>query len=154
MDQPIIYLDNHATTRVDPRVVEAMLPYFTQYYGNASSTSHELGRQALQAVELARQVTADAIGAAPRKSSSPAVLPKVTTWRYEVLRKSGAAPVIILSAFKPSTKLFWIHSRDWRATALTSLSCRLSLRIRPRPDVCRSSVWPLQFEMTHCWYRS
>ncbi|MFM8708814.1 MAG: aminotransferase class V-fold PLP-dependent enzyme, partial [Planctomycetia bacterium] len=41
-----IYLDNHATTRLDPRVLEAMLPWLTDHYGNAGSVTHEPGREA------------------------------------------------------------------------------------------------------------
>ncbi len=62
-----IYLDNHATTRVDPRVLDAMWPYFGEQYGNASSRHHVFGRAAEQAVETAREQVANLIGASPRE---------------------------------------------------------------------------------------
>jgi cysteine desulfurase len=62
-----VYLDNHATTRVDPRVVAAMLPFFTETFGNAGSTSHSYGWEAKAAVDAARESLAAAVGAAGRE---------------------------------------------------------------------------------------
>jgi cysteine desulfurase len=62
-----VYMDNHATTRVDPRVVDAMLPYFTDRYGNAGSTSHAFGWAAKDAVDAARTFVAAALNASPRE---------------------------------------------------------------------------------------
>lgn len=62
-----IYMDYHATTPCDPRVVEAMLPYFTEKFGNAASRNHQFGWEGEEAVENSRKQVADLIGASAKE---------------------------------------------------------------------------------------
>lgn len=62
-----IYLDHHSTTPVDPRVLEAMLPWFSESFGNAASRNHAYGWEAADAVDRAREQVAALIGAGPRE---------------------------------------------------------------------------------------
>lgn len=62
-----VYLDNQATTQCDPRVLEAMLPWFTERFGNPHSAEHRMGQEAEQAIETARSHIAALIGADPRE---------------------------------------------------------------------------------------
>ena len=67
MSRPPVYLDYHATTPVDPRVLEVMLPYFTEVFGNPASSSHQWGWKAQEAVEEARRRVAALIGGTARE---------------------------------------------------------------------------------------
>jgi cysteine desulfurase len=67
MSRARIYMDHHSTTPVDPRVLEAMLPYFTREFGNAASRSHAFGWRAEEAVESARESLGRIIGAGPQE---------------------------------------------------------------------------------------
>jgi cysteine desulfurase len=62
-----VYLDNNATTPCDPRVVEAMIPYFTENFGNAASRNHPFGWHAEEAVDYAREQVAKLVGADPKE---------------------------------------------------------------------------------------
>jgi cysteine desulfurase len=102
-----VYLDYQATTPTDPRVVEAMMPYFTVNFGNPHSKSHAFGREAEDAVEAARRQVADLVGAEPR----------------EIIFTSGATESNNL-AIKGSAR-FLRRRKDRIVTCLTEHKCVL-----------------------------
>lgn len=100
----MIYLDNNATTPVDPRVFKAIEPYLTEKFGNPSSASHSYGWQASMAVERARKQVAELINADPKKllwtSGATESNNTVITGRvlYEIYRNNNKTPHIITTA--------------------------------------------------------
>ena len=101
-----IYLDNHATTRLDPRVLEAMLPWLTDHYGNAGSVTHDLGREARAAVDSAREMFAAAIGATASEivftggateSNNLALLGSARRWRNREHGGVGSGHVVTVA---------------------------------------------------------
>src|SRR5262245_52479969 len=63
----LVYMDNHATTPMDPRVLEAMLPYFTEKFGNAASRNHQFGWDAEAAVDRGREQVGRILNAKPKE---------------------------------------------------------------------------------------
>lgn len=121
MPRPPVYLDCHATTPVDRRVLDAMLPYFTEVFGNPASSTHEWGWKAQEAVDRARQQVAAAIGATPREIvfTSGATESNNLAIRGAADRAPADRRHLIVSAIEHKSVLEVAHaleSQGWRVT--------------------------------------
>ena len=105
-----IYMDNAATTKTAPEVVEAMLPYFTEYYGNPSSV-YELAGISKKAVNEAREKIADVIGAKANEIYFTAGGTEADNW---AITKLTGTREIILSPQRWNTMRFCIPASGWK----------------------------------------
>jgi len=121
MPRPPVYLDCHATTPVDRRVLEAMLPYFSEVFGNPASSTHEWGWKAQEAVDEGRKQVAAAIGATPREVffTSGATESNNLAIRGVADRTLADRRHLIVSAIEHKSVLEVAHvleSQGWRTT--------------------------------------
>ncbi|MEO8372574.1 MAG: aminotransferase class V-fold PLP-dependent enzyme, partial [Candidatus Solibacter sp.] len=123
-----IYLDYHATTPVDPAVLEAMLPYFGPKFGNAASGTHSFGWEAEAAVEAARRRIAALAGASPREIvfTSGATESDNLALKGVVAAAGAAHPHIVTVATEHKAVLD-------TASALETAGCRVTI-LRPAAD--------------------
>lgn len=122
MTDHIIYMDNAATTATRPEVLEAMLPYFTEHYGNPSSI-HSVGRDARRAVENARKQVASALGCEPREVYFTAGGSESDNWAIRCAAKvtEGKGKHIITSAIEHHAVLHtcaYMEKQGYRVTYL------------------------------------
>jgi len=117
-----IYMDNMATTPVDPRVLEAMLPYFGPHFGNPSSKTHAFGLAAADAVERARAEVARSIGARPREIVFTAGATEANNLALKgVVATAGPGAHVITSAIEHKAVLDCCRTLEARGAEVTYL---------------------------------
>ena len=126
-NQPPVYLDYQATTPVDPRVLAAMLPWFTEKFGNPASITHAYGREAEAAVERARGQLASLIKADPR----------------EIVITSGATEANNL-AVKGALRFHTQFGKDRIVTLVTEHKCVLESAKAMEAEGCRATYLPVE----------
>ncbi len=150
---PTIYLDHAATTPTDPEVVSAMLPYFTQVFGNPSSI-YQIGQDSLAAVERSRRLIASILGCRSAEivftsgaTESNNLALKGVAWAARLADPEGPAPHLITTAIEHHAVLHAAESLRDQGFAVTVLDCDEQGLISPntlrqaiRPETCLISV--------------
>ena len=131
MNHKMIYLDNAATTAVRPEVLEAMLPWFTEHYGNPSSI-HTAGREAKVAVETARKQVAAAIGAQPQEIYFTGCGSESDNWAIRGLADVAKGKHIITSAIEHHAVLHTCEYLEKKGYEVTYLPVDEYGRVSPQ----------------------
>ncbi|MEW4531290.1 cysteine desulfurase family protein [Maioricimonas sp. JC845] len=127
-----IYLDHHATTPVDPRVLEAMWPWFSERFGNASSISHAYGHEAAEAVDEARREVAGLIGAAPEELVFTSGATEANNLAIKgVLQAAGDRPHVIVAAAEHRAVLDPVRRLRRQGVAATTVPVTQTGRVDP-----------------------
>lgn len=159
--QDAVYLDYNATTPTDSRVVEAMLPYFTQKYGNSMSLTHEFGWDADKAVEAARTQVAQILGCQKTEITWTSGATESNNWAIQgvieaIRREDPKAPIHILSSpvEHSSVMMALDHARQFFGAEIEFLPIEKdgsidpeSVRARIRPDTRLVTVMWVQNEI-------
>jgi len=146
-----VYMDHHATTPVHPEVLEAMLPFFSERFGNPSSVTHAFGRRAAEEVERAREIVAEGIGARVRDLlfTSGATESNNLALRGVVAaaRERTGSPHLVTSAVEHKSILDTAADLARAGVAVTTLSVDAAGRVDPdavraalRPNTCLVSI--------------
>ena len=146
--QNYVYLDHHATTPVDPRVLEEMLPYFGEIYGNAASRDHRFGAEALEAVQQARSRIGRVIGSREDEIVFTSGATEANNLALTgVIRKRGISCHVVTSAVEHRATLDCLEAAAADGTDVTILPVDSYGMVRPedvasaiRPDTCLVSI--------------
>jgi cysteine desulfurase len=148
-----IYLDHAATTPTDPAVVEAMLPWFTQHYGNPSSI-YRVGQDARAALDRARSQVARVLGARPSEviftsgaTESNNLAVKGVAWAARLRNLDGPMPHIVTTVIEHHAVLHAVDALERQGFPVTRVACDSAGRVRPedietaiQPETCLISV--------------
>jgi cysteine desulfurase len=150
---PTIYLDHHATTPLDPRVLEAMMPYLTAEFGNPSSATHDYGRRARAAVETARASVARLLGARPEEIVFTAGATEANNLALKgaarMARKRGRGTHLVTTSLEHESVAYSVRALEEDGFAVTVVPPGSDGIVRPvdveraiRPDtVLVTAIW-------------